>query len=136
MLMSNGTWHPLVVAVGLLLLTLILALGLPETLPLANLQVSDVVSDTVSHSNAPESPEQAAPRSKWASWVSNAKESFAFVLRDGTVAALVCTFFIAKVGRQASNVLFQYVSKKHGWSLSQASIHSSFASHGWRLTAG
>jgi hypothetical protein len=120
--MSKGTWYPLVVAVGLLSLSLLLALGLPETLPLADLQVSDDVSDAVSASNASASSESTAQRAKGASWVRNAKNSFAFVAQDRTVASLVCTFFISKIGRQSNNVLFQYVSKKYGWSLSQASI--------------
>ena len=45
--------------------------------------------------------------------------TFDFATRDAVIASLVLTFLISKVGRQSNNILFQYVSKRYGWELSQ-----------------
>lgn len=110
-MMAKDTWLPLLVAVGLQLLTVILSLGLPETLP-----VSDEPVDTDSAADTSSVDSNCGKRT---TLLKRAKRSFEFITRDKTVASLVFTFLISKVGRQSSNVLFQYVSKRYDWALSQ-----------------
>ncbi|KAI1013060.1 hypothetical protein LB503_001472 [Fusarium chuoi] len=122
MLMNKNTWIPLLLAVAFQGLSVILALGLPETLPVvdskrAGEDTNDISSDyTIS--------EQAEIPSKnggaWGGWLNRNKDSFDFVIKDRVLSALVFTFLISKVGRQAANMLFQYVSKRYGWTLAQA----------------
>ncbi|PMB70835.1 hypothetical protein BM221_003293 [Beauveria bassiana] len=121
MLMAKGTMHPLIVAVGLQLLALALALPLPETLSSTDPKTSDGICTASPVPGVPQSSDTCRPRQDLASWLPRIKESFAFVLRDTTVACLVYTFFISKLGRQANGVLFQYASKRYGWSIAQAS---------------
>ncbi|KAK3191539.1 hypothetical protein K4F52_002354 [Lecanicillium sp. MT-2017a] len=113
-MMAKDTWLPLLVAVGLQLLTVILSLGLPETLP-----VSDEPVDTDSAADTSSVDSNCGKRT---TLLKRAKRSFEFITRDKTVASLVFTFLISKVGRQSSNVLFQYVSKRYDWALSQATL--------------
>ncbi|KAI1148904.1 major facilitator superfamily domain-containing protein [Nemania diffusa] len=119
LLMKKDTWIPLLVAVGFQALAMIMTLFVPETLPLPSSEVKNGSSNSSPTSSRPSSLSEPASRKDWLQQV---KESFAFVTRDKTVAALVFTFLVSKVGRQSSNVLFQYVSKRYGWDLSQAGL--------------
>ncbi|KAI0391243.1 major facilitator superfamily domain-containing protein [Xylariaceae sp. FL0594] len=119
LLMRMNVWVPLLAAVGFSVLAITMTLFIPETLPVAN---PDINGD-VPHS--PTSPSRGSSLSEPPArsvWFQQARESFAFVTRDKTVAALVFTFLVSKVGRQSVNVLFQYVSKRYGWDLSEAGL--------------
>ncbi|KAI1304371.1 major facilitator superfamily domain-containing protein [Xylaria venustula] len=118
-LMKRNTWTPLLVAVGFQILATTMTLFIPETLPVISSEIR-----AGSSNNSPASSTYSSLHEPGDSkgWPQRVKESFAFVTRDKTVAALVFTFLVSKVGRQSSNVLFQYVSKKYGWDLSQAGL--------------
>ncbi|KAM3463786.1 hypothetical protein NHJ6243_002973 [Beauveria neobassiana] len=130
MLMAKGTMHPLIVAVGLQLLVLALALPLPETLASTDPKTSNDICTTSPVLGVPQSSAACRLRQNLASWLPRIKESFAFVLRDTTVACLVYTFFISKLGRQANSVLFQYASTRYGWSIAQASYSYNSSNYG------
>ncbi|TGJ78963.1 hypothetical protein E0Z10_g9802 [Xylaria hypoxylon] len=118
-LMKRDTWTPLLVAVGFQVLATIMTLFIPETLPVALSEIkSDSPNSSPISSRSPTRYELGTRRN----WLQQVRESFAFVTRDKTVAALVFTFLVSKVGRQSSNILFQYVSKRYGWDLSQAGL--------------
>ncbi|KAM0349700.1 hypothetical protein ACHAPU_003529 [Fusarium lateritium] len=121
MLMHKNTWIPLLLAVAFQGLSVILALALPETLPVTDGKKYDQDADDMS-SIATSSETEAPSKShgKWTSWFTRNKHSFDFVIKDRALSALVFTFLISKVGRQAANMLFQYVSKRYGWTLAQA----------------
>ncbi|KAI1421270.1 major facilitator superfamily domain-containing protein [Xylaria sp. FL1777] len=118
-LMKRDIWTPLLLAVGFQVLATIMTLFVPETLPVASPEIRTDSSNSSPASSRPPSLHEAVGRR---SWLQQARESFAIVTRDKTVAALVFTFLVSKVGRQSSNVLFQYVSKRYGWDLSQAGL--------------
>jgi hypothetical protein len=123
--MHKSTWDPLLLAVVFQGLSIIIALSLPETLPMPD---SDDACDTSTvTANNQDTDEQSTFDGKSVKWIQQIRGSFAFVARDGAVLALVFTFLISKVGRQANNVLFQYASKKYGWTLSQASLFLCFS---------
>lgn len=128
--MHRNTWTPLLLAVAFQGFSVILALGLPETLPIYDSEYSNNVCSTspVTLSSQGTSG-QSKLDSKWATRFRRTLRSFGFVTRDKSVAALVFTFLISKVGRRTDNVLFQYVSKRYGWTLSQASLRPYFASY-------
>ncbi|EMT63166.1 hypothetical protein FOC4_g10013381 [Fusarium odoratissimum] len=121
-LMHKNTWIPLLLAVAFQGLSVIVALGLPETLPVVDPKRFGEDADGISSEST--SSEQAEIPSKsdgrWGSWLTRNKGSFDFVIKDRALSALVFTFLISKVGRQAANMLFQYVSKRYGWTLAQA----------------
>ena len=126
--MHRNTWIPLVLAVVFQGFSAIMALGLPETLPVADSEPSNDVSNASTIvTSSEETDEQSMLDSNWVNWFRQNKKLFGFIARDRAVPALVFTFLISKVGRQANNVLFQYVSKRYGWTLAQASIHLSSA---------
>jgi hypothetical protein len=111
-----------VAAVGFNALSVFMALFLPETLPISisehpsdNSDSSSIVSDSSERSEEPVKGKTLLSR------VRKSKELFGFVTNNAAVAALVLTFLISKVGRQATNILFQYASIKYHWSLSQVS---------------
>jgi hypothetical protein len=121
--MYRDTWIPLLLAVVFQGFSAIIALGLPETLPVADFEPSNDVCNTCPvATSSQETDEQSMLDSTWVNWFRQTEKSFGFVTRDRAVSALVFTFLVSKVGRQANNVLFQYVSKRYGWTLSQASI--------------
>ncbi|KAL5584498.1 hypothetical protein FOVSG1_013887 [Fusarium oxysporum f. sp. vasinfectum] len=98
-LMHKNTWIPLLLAVAFQGLSVIVALGLPETLPVVDPKRFGEDADGISSEST--------------------SSSFDFVIKDRALSALVFTFLISKVGRQAANMLFQYVSKRYGWTLAQ-----------------
>ncbi|KAF5576061.1 hypothetical protein FPANT_11115 [Fusarium pseudoanthophilum] len=122
MLMHKNTWIPLLLAVAFQGLSVILALGLPETLPVVESKRSgedaNDISPDCSISEQAEIPSKSD--GKWGSWLTRNKDSFDFVIKDRVLSSLVFTFLISKIGRQATNILFQYVSKRYGWTLAQA----------------
>ncbi|KAF9771958.1 hypothetical protein IL306_010370 [Fusarium sp. DS 682] len=122
MLMHKNTWIPLLLAVAFQGLSVILALGLPETLPIADPKRAGEDADDISSVATSSEQAEASSKSegKWRSWFARSKDSFDFVIKDRTLSAFVFTFLISKVGRQAANMLFQYVSKRYGWTLAQA----------------
>ncbi|OAP62555.1 hypothetical protein AYL99_01782 [Fonsecaea erecta] len=122
-LMSKNIWIPLFGAVLFQAGSSVMTFTLPETLPLP------IPKEAVDHSTSPSiatttsEPEDSSNIDKrWKDWIRETKDSFDFVRRDTAVAALVLTLLISKVGRQSTNVLFQYASKRYGWSLSQAGL--------------
>ncbi|KAL5623553.1 hypothetical protein FOBRF1_002803 [Fusarium oxysporum] len=98
-LMHKNTWIPLLLAVAFQGLSVIVALGLPETLPVVDAKRFGEDANGISSEST--------------------SSSFDFVIKDRALSALVFTFLISKVGRQAANMLFQYVSKRYGWTLAQ-----------------
>ncbi|KAI0471545.1 major facilitator superfamily domain-containing protein [Xylariaceae sp. FL0804] len=122
-LMSKDPWIPLLLAVLCQSICVVIALGVPETLPLPDDALSSGVCSTSSTiASSSDADGLFKPGSEWKSRIQQFRQSFDFVIRDASVFALVFTFLISKVGRQATNVLFQYVSKKYGWTLSQAGL--------------
>ncbi|KAK6072651.1 short-chain dehydrogenase reductase sdr [Seiridium cupressi] len=123
-LMKKSVWVPLLLAVGCQGLTLILVLFLPETLPLPvpHEAKSDTSSTSLTASSYSVTDEQPLLDREWKVWFQRTKASYDFVTRDVAVAALVFTFLVSKVGRQASNILLQYVSKRYGWNLAEAGL--------------
>ncbi|KAM0334564.1 hypothetical protein ACHAPQ_005102 [Fusarium lateritium] len=119
-LMHKNTWIPLLLAVAFQGLTVILALSLPETLPVVDPQRSiEGSSDIPSAATSIEQEPLSKSDGRWGSWFTRNKHSFDFVIKDKVLSALVMTFLISKVGRQSTNILFQYVSKRYGWTLAQ-----------------
>lgn len=117
-LMAHGVWPPLLVVVALQVITVLLSLVLPETLPVPEDKGVSNPSEEDLNSNH----EAQASNGKGISLLANMLESFASFMRDRTVMLLVFTFLISRLGRQTNAVvLLQYASKKYGWSLSKVS---------------
>jgi hypothetical protein len=122
MLMHKNIWIPLMLAVAFQGLSVILALSLPETLPVVDPQRSGADANDIS-SVATSFGQEALSKSdgRWRGWFTRNKHLFDFVIKDKVLSAFVVTFLISKVGRQSTNILFQYVSKRYGWTLAQVS---------------
>ncbi|EPE26904.1 MFS general substrate transporter [Glarea lozoyensis ATCC 20868] len=126
MLMTKSVWIPLLAALGFELLGYAFIIPLPETLP------QKTPEDTAESSRSSEAlveeeeqrPLLEADESdpKKPSRLSDMKESFSFLTRDKAVAALVFTFLVSKVGRQSTNLIIQYVSKRYHWSIAKAGL--------------
>lgn len=133
--MAKSPWIPLLLALLFVTLCFGMTLALPETLPIKVPTPKDaaVVVDPIDHHSRlldhsiPEQSEDSASEyeiaglKKWRHRVRETKELFAFVTRDATIAALVLTFLISRVGRHSINLLLQYASKRYNWSLSKVS---------------
>lgn len=130
LLMNKNLWIPLLLAVAFQGISAVIASGLPETLPLADLEHSNGNEDSSPvATTSPEIDKHSTLNFHWMSWLRQVIQSFSFVTRHRAITALVFTFLISKVGRQATNILFQYVSKKYMWTVSEVSIHLCFASY-------
>jgi hypothetical protein len=122
--MSKNIWFPLVAAVACQGASALMSLTIPETLPSAVFELNGrlpLLRDTISS----ETHDEPLPKKSWRNRLKQTKDSFAFVSQDATVATLVCTFLISKVGRQTLNVVLQYVSKRYGWNLATVSTWQS-----------
>ncbi|KAJ9498436.1 hypothetical protein H2202_006123 [Exophiala xenobiotica] len=124
-LMSKNIWIPLLGAAVFQGCSTAMVLILPETspLPMPKEAVDDIDPRSPSMGSTTSEPEDHPKSDKrWKNKIRQTIDSFSFVQRDTAVAALVLTFLISKVGRQSTNVLFQYASKRYGWTLSQAGL--------------
>lgn len=133
--MAKSPWIPLLLALLFVTLCFGMTLALPETLPMkvpTPKNAAEVVDPIDHHSRLPDhsiteqsedsaSEDEVAGLKKWRHRVRETRELFAFVTRDATVAALVFTFLISRVGRHSINLLLQYASKRYNWSLSKVS---------------
>ena len=134
-LMRRNIWIPLIGAVGFQGLSSLLTLALPETLP----RQDGMASDHNSNTDVSSDPDEEFPtKNSWKTSMRETLATFDFATRDAVIASLVLTFLISKVGRQSSNILFQYVSKRYGWELSQVRAiyitHLIYLAHGPSLT--
>jgi hypothetical protein len=114
-LMSRNIWIPLIGALLFQGSSTALFLMMPETLPLPmpDDSIDGDGSGSISTATSDSGDDQNYKKSH-KSWIRQAQSSFRFITRDPAIAALVLTFLISKVGRQSTNVLFQYVSKRYG----------------------
>jgi hypothetical protein len=119
-LMSRNIWIPLIIAVLFQGIGAALVLILPETLPISHLEVE--AEHSTENLPSSETVEEPCLKAKGRAWILKITEALEFVTRDKSVAALVFTFLISKVGRQSINIMLQYVSTRYGWPLSK--VHS------------
>lgn len=121
LLMEMDVWIPLLVALGFQVIATVMTSLIPETLPVASPEITtDSLNDSTTGSGSSSLYKTTSNRIR----MQRVKDSFAFITRDRTVSALVFTFLISKFGRQSSTVLFQYVSKRYHWNLSQVRAFS------------
>ncbi|KAK5636802.1 hypothetical protein RRF57_012514 [Xylaria bambusicola] len=114
LLMERGVWIPLLVALSFQILATTMTSLMPETLPVVSPEIeSDSLDSPTTSLISPSLNEPTANRT----WIQQAKDSFTF---DCCNAGF--HFLISKFGRQSSTVLFQYVSKRYRWSLSQVRV--------------
>jgi hypothetical protein len=122
--MTRSVWIPLIAALCFELLGFVFLVPLPETLP--EKIAEDTTADPHLSSDPLEREEEQRPLldsdemdSKKPSSLHELKESLSFLTRDTAVAALVFTFLASKVGRQSTDLLVQYVSKRYEWTIAQ-----------------
>ncbi|KAK5305742.1 hypothetical protein LTR99_003286 [Exophiala xenobiotica] len=138
-LMSKNIWIPLLGAAVFQGCSTAMVLILPETspLPMPKEAVDDIDPGSPSMGSTTSEPEDDPKSDKrWKSKIRQTIDSSSFVQRDTAVAALVLTFLISKVGRQSTNVLFQYASKRYGWTLSQRKYHLPTSRHLCTVSVG
>ncbi|KAI4599032.1 hypothetical protein KJ359_002449 [Pestalotiopsis sp. 9143b] len=123
-LMTKDVWIPLLLSVGIsVFATLLAILFVPETLPISTLEEDSCETNS---SLAQEPGGTITKKQKFTEkcrhWIRGHISAFSFVTRHASIWSLVFTFLISKIGRQSSNVIFQYVSKRYDWSLAQAGL--------------
>ena len=134
-LMSIDVWMPLLGAVISVGLATVMLLAFPETLPIRALfqQQSNGAANTSGEEGGGK-PSWFTAKG-WTSGIRALKENFGFITSHAALGSLVLTFLISKVGRQSTNILFQYVSKRYGWTLAQVSTPQPSRSRETRLTS-
>lgn len=128
-LMAKDVWIPLLLSLGIsVFATLLAILFVPETLPISTLEEDGPEMD----SSSAEEPGGTMTQKqnfteKCGHWIRGHINAFSFVTRHASIWSLVFTFLISKIGRQSSNVIYQYVSKRYDWSLAQVCSHMNLA---------
>lgn len=122
-LMTRNVWTPLLIGLGVQSLGIPIALALPETSgPKAEntrpLNTTTEEEEDEEEDNLKSSSEES-PRE------SNYREVMLFLLKDINVTLLIFTFFVTTIGRQAMEMLLQYVSKRYEWPLAKVSLSHS-----------
>ncbi|MCJ1304184.1 hypothetical protein MMC08_006996 [Hypocenomyce scalaris] len=122
LLMERSPWVPIWLGLGLLLLAVIVACVLPETLHMREKALASghhhVSADSLSlkdddaHSVFQRTRLTARKFGKAAS----------FLVEDMRVFILLCCFMIGMLTQESNNVLLQYVSKRYDWTLSKATL--------------
>jgi hypothetical protein len=128
-LMTKSVWIPLIAALVFEVLGIAFLAPLPETL--SQNMPEDIAANSPLSSDSSEVEGEQRPlleadevNLKNPSIIREVRESLRFITRDAAVAALVITFLVSKVGRQSTNLLLQYVSKRYHWTLSKVSSTS------------
>lgn len=128
-LMAKDVWIPLLLSLGIsVFATLLAILFVPETLPISTLEEDGPETD----SSSAQEPggtmtKKQSFTEKCGHWIRGHINAFSFVTRHASIWSLVFTFLISKIGRQSSNVIYQYVSKRYDWSLAQVCSHMNLA---------
>ncbi|KAG9388681.1 ProP Permease major facilitator superfamily [Pyrenophora tritici-repentis] len=119
-LMESGDWLPLMLAMGIQVSGAMIALFLPETLHLRDLpEPKDRDLQTF----------ELQPTTSdfhWRSQIRNFQATVHFLRDDWTVALVVFTFLIHRLGRQAMGLLVRYASKRYTWEIKKAAYLTSF----------
>ncbi|PIB02974.1 hypothetical protein CB0940_11993 [Cercospora beticola] len=128
-LMSRNIWIPLLGGPLFQVVSVIMVLAIPESAPASvtkehEMDDQDISNDLVAHGDGLGS----FARRRYKIWLREAKSSIGFVLHDKAVAAFIWTFLLFEVGLQSKQVLFQYASKRYGWTLAQAALLPSLRS--------
>lgn len=126
--MSIDVWIPLLGGVLFQGLAALMTICIPETLPLPSEPLrlthgSTVADDTVSVCET-DDQEPISITKKVLLQLRRVIASFSFMTEHQALPGLVFTFLISKIGSQSTTVLYQYVSKRYGWPLSQVSAHN------------
>lgn len=112
-LMSHSVWIPLLAGLAVQTLGIPIAAMLPET-------KSAHATTAAAADNGDD--EELAPPAQKKEGESDYRAVLSFLLADLNTALLVLTFLIATIGRQALEILLQYVSKRYAWPLATANI--------------
>ncbi|KAH0603176.1 uncharacterized protein H6S33_008180 [Morchella sextelata] len=110
LLMSRNVWIPLLAGLAIQTVGIPIAALLPET------------KSTHATTAAEGADDEEAPPPKQKKGESDYRAVLSFLLADLNTALLVLTFLVATIGRQALEMLLQYVSKRYSWPLATANM--------------
>jgi hypothetical protein len=114
-LMEKGEWLPLLLALAIQVVGVMVALFLPETLHLRDLPEPKDDDDTQSIELQPKNSDFS-----WKTQLRNFQNAVLFVRSDFTLALVVFTFLVNRLGRQAITLLVRYASKRYNWEIKRA----------------
>lgn len=119
-LMDKGDWLPLMLALALEMVGVVVALFLPETLHLRDLpEPKDNESFNI----------ELQPVNRdfsIRSQLRNFQDAALFLWNDWTLALVVLTFLVNRLGRQSISLLVRYASKRYIWEIKKAAYLLSF----------
>ncbi|GIZ42872.1 hypothetical protein CKM354_000612200 [Cercospora kikuchii] len=123
LLMSKNIWIPLLSGALFQASSVVMVLAIPESAP-ANMTKESEQADEWSpiDMDAPSDGVASFVGKRYKLWLRRARSSLSFILRDNAIAAIIWTFLLFEVGLQSKQVLFQYASKRYGWTLAQAAL--------------
>ncbi|KAI1676176.1 MFS general substrate transporter [Pyrenophora tritici-repentis] len=119
-LMKYGDWLPLLLALAFQIVGLIVSLFIPETLHLRNLEGPKNI-ETQSIELQP-----ATSLFSVRSQLRNFRAIVQFLSGDWTLAIVVFTFLVSRLGRQSIALLVRYASKRYSWEIKKAAYLLSF----------
>ncbi|KAK2760335.1 hypothetical protein FQN54_002403 [Arachnomyces sp. PD_36] len=143
-LMTSNPWIPMLIGFSIIMLGLLLALSLPETIParvsqskeqptveLANLSPEDNGHmDSSFHANSREKPLPFPKnQSSFEDTYSRCRRylsPYTFIFRNKGILLLLTAFFLYRLGCGSDWFLVQYISTRYSWTLAQATFLSSF----------
>ncbi|CAG7949977.1 unnamed protein product [Penicillium nalgiovense] len=127
-LMTFSLMFSYILGVGLVILGTIPVMFLPETLEDVKLKQSiPAESDRESDQNTEnERVEQRSGKKEiFRQFTRQSREfiqSTRFIWLNSNVSTMILVFFVTIIGRQSTNLLLQYVSKKFDWSIARSSL--------------
>ncbi|KAJ5419500.1 uncharacterized protein N7487_003050 [Penicillium crustosum] len=123
-LMTFSPMLPNLLGVGLIILGTIPVVFLPETLKDAKAKRS--IPAGTEHATENERLEQQRVKKEvlqeFTRQIREFIESTRFIWSDSNVCIMVIVAFVTVIGRQSTNLLLQYVSKKFDWSIARSSL--------------
>lgn len=127
-LMTFSPMLPYLLGVGLIIIGTIPVVFLPETLKDAKAKRS--IPAGTEHATENERLEQQRVKKEvlqeFTRQIREFIESTRFIWSDSNVCIMVIVAFVTVVGRQSTNLLLQYVSKKFDWSIARVCLSFSF----------
>lgn len=120
-LMTYDAAMPYALGLVIIVVGMIPAIFLPETLAFAKARKSAQLHATPTDSSGTEVPGKHEALQDLIRRAREFKNSTKFIWRDKNVCLLVVILLVSVMSRQSTNILLQYASKKFNWSIARVS---------------
>jgi hypothetical protein len=125
-MMEHGDWLPLLLALAIQQVGVFIGILFPETLHLRDMPEPADGDMQQGQMELRSMDKTQSTKFRWRDQIGHFRDALTFLRRDATVALVILTFFVNRIGRQALSMLIRYASKRYHWKIQKAAYLLSF----------